>query len=85
MSLIEGPVLHRVELSHTFVWIVLDKAEPINAEARLSPTGVAIARCSNQSKSPVQLGDNLFVYLLKMVPVNGLISEYSTNAEELGW
>ncbi|MFV1998578.1 MAG: hypothetical protein ACC641_11280 [Acidiferrobacterales bacterium] len=71
MSLIGGPVLRRVELSHAFVWIALDKAASINAEARLNPNGAAIARCSNQSKSPVQLGDNLFVYLLKMVPVNG--------------
>lgn len=68
MEIIGGPIVRRVEPSQAYLWIALNaKPDSLDAVVTLA-NGRKIAACTPASQKTVQLGDNLFIALLKLVP-----------------
>ena len=71
MQILAGPILRHANPDEINIWIVLDKkAAKIDGEILGENSGV-LGNSQIDSRKPVQVGQQVFVYLLKLTPKSG--------------
>ena len=68
MNLLGGPIIRRAELTQVYLWIALDSMPQTLDASVKTANGTSVAKCEIVNGAPVQMGDNLFIVLLKMLP-----------------
>lgn len=71
-QILSGPAVRRTLDTQINIWIALDsQPSSVTAHVKTALKGNAIGEASPASCQAVQMGENLFLYLLKIVPVSG--------------